>query len=434
MGYTQSATPIFNSTAAPFNVTKWDISWMGSVSYTGTVISVIICFLIGDKIGRKVFIASSAVTYLFIWSIFLLTSSSLVIIIGLVFYGISSGMTIIIGSIYIGEVASPQNREVFGIFTIFATVLGTGLEFLISNFYNYRLLTIFPLVITCITLLFLYTMRESPYYLLANNESAEALIVQAWLNGRQSEGVTQEEFRQMVRYVQSNEKSKGKLADMFERKNLKIIGVMMFLSGSMVVNSGNVTQQYGQKVIEEFSHFMNLAGFVTIFNIISLCGAIAGLFTIKLIRRQTLLIIGFWLLFLTQLLIGLLYYIEWKYNNMLENVAYTIAGLHCLTLFLSLSSCKAGLIVLRSEIFPSHLKAPFSALSALTKDVAAFGIVKWYIALVEKIGAEWVLAMYALINMMSALLVFFFIEDTKNKSLYEIQNKYEAEMKKNALG
>ena len=175
--------------------------------------------------------------------------------------------------------------------------------------------------------------------------------------------------------------------------------------------------------MEDFGSHINLSMFVTIFNVVSILGAISSLVTTKVLRRKTLLLLGYFLVCVIQALLSGLYLVERENENSIPELAYLIASLHCLTWFSNSALGVSGLAVLKTEIFPPTLKEFFNSLMAFTGDATGFAAVKTYTFLVDVIGTEWVLALYAFLNLISVFIIIIGVQDTKDKTLYEIQNE-----------
>lgn len=101
---------------------------MVSVSYTGTIFSVLLCYNLSDKFSRKQFVLGCTIFYVFAWTCIMFTSSMAVIIVCFFLYGIACSMLYIVCNIYIGEVANPKNRELIGASYNFATAIGIQVD------------------------------------------------------------------------------------------------------------------------------------------------------------------------------------------------------------------------------------------------------------------------------------------------------------------
>lgn len=417
---------MFLSSNPPFEVTPHDVSWMASISYTGTLISVIICYTLAGKVSPKVFIFGCTSTFAISWLLILTTSSIIVVIVCLFFYGVAASMLVITGQLYFAEIASPKNREILSILYFVATALGIQCEYPLSIFNNYRLLAIFPLAFSLITLAMSFFMMESPCYLIHRGRDDLAKKNLMWLHNRSNMNDVVADLESSKKYVEE-QKGKGisKLKTVFLPENMKLTAVLLLVDLG-IINCYTILTAYGSLMIQNFEHTINEKLFVTVISCLRVICTVLGLVTIKIFKRKAMLVFGFAFNGLIQLCCAFCYYIEAQYDYKIRYLAIIIAILLIIFVIMDHTSHGPAIAVLKAEIFPYKLKEFYTSLLAFTSDWFAFATVKTYFTLSKTIGAHFLLLSYSCCYFVVALTIYLFISDTKGKSLLQIRTEYKS--------
>ncbi|XP_065643978.1 uncharacterized protein LOC136075282 isoform X1 [Hydra vulgaris] len=152
-----------------------------------------------DKIGRKSTILMISTIYLFGYVVLIFGSpkiqnsanfANLFTYFGCVSCGIGFGMTSLAVPVYIAEVSSPRLRGTMGAITHYAIVLGIFVSYLTADANNGNINTCFSALIGLALILFSFLivfMPDSPRWLLANNQREKAFKSLFWLLGIESD-------------------------------------------------------------------------------------------------------------------------------------------------------------------------------------------------------------------------------------------------------
>ncbi len=427
VGWTSWTTTLFMSPNSPFQVSEEDISSMVSVSYTGTIISVVVCYTIASKVSRKQVLLACTFIYAITWLLVLTTSSITIIIYCFFAYGVSASMLVIINMIYIGEIASPKNRELIGVSYGVATCVGIEVEYLMSSFENYTWMALFPLLVCGIAFISSRFMLESPYYLMAKGLEEEAEANFCWLNGKTELNEVAESFEGVKRYVnEQKDIEMNKFHIIFVPSNLKLLVILILINGVTIVNCSSILSQTGTLMIRDFEGLVNGRLFVNAYQIIRVIMAFSGFVTIKKFKRRALFLYGYVSSGLMQLSCAICYFVESKNDNKIEHLAVAIE-LQLIGFLLLYSLMQAvALEILKIEIFPHFLKEFYTSVLAFTSDCFAFAMVKSYFAFYAEVGNEVMMLVYAGFTFLGAILVYLFIQDTKGKTLHQIRVDYKS--------
>lgn len=402
---------------------------MASISYTSSIFSVVLCFFVGDKIGRRTFLVGVALYYIIAWVLILCTSSATIIIVCFWLYGIASGTQYIIGHVYVGEITSPRNRELIGTSYSLATAIGSEIEILVSLFGSYRLLALFPLVISILALLAAFFMVESPYYLVGRGDNKGAVRNLCYLhNCNEEKALT--EWQLVKEYVdeQKNDDLKNDFKIILQPKNLKLAFIMILLNGLAAINCGTVIQQTGSFMLKDF-HQVDGVLFVNVFTSTNIAIAFFSFYTIRKFKRRSLSLYGFLVAGALQIICAICYWAESQNGNNYGWLANVIAYLLVAFRIHGALTFGVAMEILKIEVFPHKLKEFYASLLLCTSDWFAFALIKSYFGLEPIIGNAFMMVTYGICSLAAYAMTYIFVKDTKNKTLLQIRTDINAETK-----
>lgn len=408
---------------SPIEITKDDISWMTSISFTSSIFAVILCYYTAGKVSHRRFLIGVASYYLIAWSVILYTSSVNVILLCFWLYGIASGTQYIISYAYIGEIASPKNREMLGLSYGLATAVGAQVEYLLAIFQSYYLLPILPISASIVALLLSNLMVESPYYLVSQGKNGQALDHLRYLNYRNDEKRALEDLEMVKKYV--NERKdihlKRNLDIILLPTNLKLTVIMIIVCAFSVVHFSCLVSSIGPYVLKDFINYINGNVFVGMTSTLSLIFPFISLYVLKKFNRKTLFIIGYPAAGISQLILALCYYVEAQNGNTVGWLAYVTVAVIMIMKIVIKSTYGPALEILKLEVFPHKMKEFYMSLLLCIDDWTAFFLIKIYFYVEPIAGNAGVLVFCGLISFVSFAIIYFYIEETKGKTLLKIR-------------
>lgn len=414
---------------AGFVLSKDDISWISSISFTSSTFSVVLFYCASSRFGRRQFLLCIASFYVIVWILILFTSSVTVVMICFWLYGIASGTQYIIGYAYIGEVSSPRNRELLGTTYGVATAIGTEVEYLLSSFRSYRLLALFPLIVSILAVAISFFMVESPCYLVDKGDDEQALKNLCYLLNKNEETEAYPDLLMVKEYV-NEQKDNGltnNLQIILMPSNVKLILLMILVNVLSVAHAAYLVTLTGSYVLKDFSASVNGEVFFNIFFTARILLMFGSFFTIQNFDRKKMLLMGFLMTGLLQLICSLCYYVESIYDNTIHWLAITISCLLVIALFLAALTFSIALEILKIEIFPHKMKEFYMSLLLFSGDWAAFTLVKSYFFMEPIIGNASVMLIYAFLNFVTIIIVHLFVPHTKDNTLLQIRTDLKAE-------
>lgn len=326
--------------------------------------------------------------------------------------GLAVGASSVVGPMYIAEISPSKWRGRFVAFFQFNIVLGI----VIAYFTNYWISGIpndwqwmlgVESVPAVLFGLFLFTVPESPRWLVKNGRGKEAQAVLA--------SVTHDDVQQEVKDIKESLESGVTGEKLFQRKYLHPI-IFAFLIATFNQLSGiNAILYYAPRIFETAGIFRDSAMMQSILiGITNLTFTMIGMLLIDRVGRKKLLYIGS-----IGMVVSLSLVARGFYLDAFEGYYMLI----CLMGFIAFFAISLGAViwVLISEVFPNSVRAKGQVLGSMTHWVWS-ALLTWTFPIFIGDSGMYIFGFFAVMMLLS----FFFalrLPDTNNKSLEQIQKE-----------
>lgn len=271
-------------------------------------------------------------------------------------------------------------------------------------------------------------LPESPAYLLSQGKSVEAKASLRYFRGIDND--VDGEMKSLKERIRNSLKHKVTFKELFStRATIKALvvsfGLMVFqqLSGIYPILF------YTESIFKTFEISLNPPSASIILGFAFVTSTYFSTVLLKRIRRRVLLILS--LIIMAFSLGCLAIYYQLKASNTLSSNNSWVPLL-ILCIYVSMYAAGIGPIpwLMVREIFPPHVTRRATAITAGFHWFLAFGATKLYQNLVEKVSPGWTLWHFAVTCIVGILFVYFFVPETKNRTLEDIQNEFDGIRKK----
>lgn len=237
------------------------------------------------------------------------------------------------------------------------------------------------------------------------------------------------EIKALKERIRNSAKIKVTFKELFgTRSNVKALivsfGLMVFqqMSGIFPVLF------YAKTIFEKFAISLNPPSAAIILGFCLVSSTYFSTMLLKVVRRRVLLMVSFAAMAVNLSCLGIYYHL--KASNL--SPSSTWVPLFTLCLFVSFYASGVGPIpwLMLREIFPPHMTRRATALTAGFHWFLAFGVTKLYQNLVDMVKPGWTLWAFAITCIIGIIFVYFFVPETKDRTLQEIQNEFEGIHKK----
>uniref|UniRef100_A0A1B0GIU9 Major facilitator superfamily (MFS) profile domain-containing protein n=1 Tax=Lutzomyia longipalpis TaxID=7200 RepID=A0A1B0GIU9_LUTLO len=184
---------------------KDEISWFSSINLICVPLGCIFSGSITQPIGRRRAMQLVNAPILVAWLIFYFSSEVYHLYIGLCLAGVSGGLLEAPVLTYVAEITQPQVRGMLAASGSFFTILGVFTQFLLGTFFKWRFIALLSCSIPIISVVLLFLIPESPYWLIGKHRLSEAKKSLAWLRGWVAESKVDHEFKELCEIAKKPE-------------------------------------------------------------------------------------------------------------------------------------------------------------------------------------------------------------------------------------
>lgn len=270
-------------------------------------------------------------------------------------------------------------------------------------------------------------LPESPAYLMSQGKFHEAKAALRYFRGIDND--IDSEIKTLKEYIRNSAKNKVTFKALFStRATVKAIVVSFGLMIFQQMSGIYPVLFYARKIFETFSISLNPPGAAIILGFCLVSSTYFSTMLLKVVRRRVLLMISFSAMAVSLGCLGVYYHL--KASNI--SLSNTWIPLFALCVFVSVYAAGVGPIpwLMLREIFPQNVTRRATAITAGVHWFLAFGVTKLYQNLIDKVKPGWTLWHFAVVCIVGAIFVYFFVPETKGRTLQDIQDEFDGIHKK----
>ncbi|XP_050501657.1 facilitated trehalose transporter Tret1-like [Diabrotica virgifera virgifera] len=392
-------------------------SWISSIINISAIFSVFIFGYLADKTGRKCTLLIAGMPYLLSNIILAYASSVYLYYIARFLMGFTIG-TLSLLPVYISEISHKNHRNVIGPLIGCAGCFGALFPNLLGPFVSMKTFSLVQAALAAIYLVFFAILgEEGPQFYIIRNREFQARAVLERLRGSYDD--IDETFAEIKNGY--NEEKQGTLRDILTSRSLKKAFIMCTVLLILQQFCGIVAISfYGQTLFEKSNIQLSPELSVILLGTIQLMASFITPFVSTKFGKKPLLIISGILTALSQIVLAIDSYFD---GFVRFAPAFRYLPLLCLIVFIIGYSLGLGpqpwMIV--GEVFPTRVKTVISSVEGFTIFVCAFLLTKYYMHIVRMIGMQGYFLFSAIVCIIATIFSKFYVIETKDKSLEEIQ-------------
>ncbi len=396
----------------------WDelqLGWGVSSILVGAIAGAFGTGALTDKYGRKRLLIIVALFFAVSCAGMSLARTAPFFISFRVLGGLAVGAVSVLSPMYVAEVAPSKIRGTLVTIYQLAITLGILISYLV-NFglhevdNNWRWMFATGLIPSIVFFIGLFFIPESPRWLVKAGLKDKAMIVLDRIGGSDFAG---SEIREIENSL-TNSGTGSSLRIMFSRKYRKVIFLGLLLSVFVQITGINTVVDYAPKILLAAGLEIRNALLQTSFiGLVNFAFTFFAVWLIDRLGRRTFYIIGSTGMAITLLMLAAAFHFE------LNPIFTTI----CIMAFIAFfASCIGPAFwTLVSEMFPNRIRGQAVALASFTQWVFNFLVILLFPYVLEAIGGSFTFLFLAAMSVIQLLIAWFFIKETKGRSLEEIE-------------
>lgn len=395
----------------------------------GAILGAFLSGRLCDSIGRKKILLTAGCIFSAGTILSGLAPNVQALITGRLILGIAIGISSFAAPLYLAELSPKKNRgflvtlNQLGI--TFGILLSYIVDYLLASNEAWRLMLLFGLI-PALTLVFgSMVLPESPRYLAFKGRLKEAKQILMYL--RSSQDVDQE-----LSEIQTTKTEQYHWQELIKKPRfLKLLSVGVLLAIIQQITGINTLIYYAPKVFQMAGFDTSSAIFVT--SIVGLTNVIFTIIALPLVDRlgrRTLLYIGLGGMIISLMCLGL------TFQQTQLNEFMRMLTLFSMMLYIACFAISLGpvVFVLLSEIFPLRMRGLGMSIAMGANWLSNMIVALTFLTLIGKLGPSKTFYGYALVSILSMFFIYFFIPETKGKSLEQLEESLNSGLKLKHLG
>ncbi|MEO8400971.1 MAG: sugar porter family MFS transporter [Gammaproteobacteria bacterium] len=415
-----SGALLFIKNTIPMNDTE--VGMIVGAVLGGGLIGTLIAGPVSDRFGRRILILASSVIFIFGVSAILLANSFLMLLLARLLLGMGVGVVAVAVPLYVAEIVPSKDRgkyvTFFQLLLTFGIVAAYFVDLLFTSSGNWRAMFAVLLIPSFILFFGMFFLPETPRWLIANDQLATAKQVLRRI--RQSE----REVESDVKEIQTSllEIRKETWGELFSHELLLPSLIAIAIAIFNQLTGINSFLQYAPLILKNAgisSNFVSMLGSAGI-GVLNFLFTIIAITLIDTLGRRPLLLLGVGGVVLSELFLGAVNYFIPNSPNA------GILSLIGLLFYIMFFAVGPGVVVWLaiSELFPTQVRGKGIAVCLFFNSLASTLLATFFLPLVKHLGVAQTYWLFAFFSTLYFLVTYFFLPETKARSLEEIQHYF----------
>ncbi|KAK4885079.1 hypothetical protein RN001_001350 [Aquatica leii] len=409
---------IFNGSET-VNISLEEASYFAVIPPLGSLLASPLVAILMDSIGRKKTILFMSVSHIIAWLLIFFSKCLWVFYVSRIFSGISDAVLFGVIPAYIGEITASHVRGTWGNLNTIFLYIGQFLINVVGAYFSVKTTALFFFIFP-ITHIILFTFApESPYYLLVNNknkEAEESLKLLRWNNN------VQEELDLITKAVQRQISESSTLKDLIIiPTNRKALFISIGLRMSQILSGLPAFAVYTQYIFSLSAANLPASTCAIVYTgLFFLMSSTCSFFVDKLSRKWLMIFSSFGCTI--ALLIESMYFYFILQTNV-HLTSYNWIPLAGMSLYIIMFSLGLGILpnLLLSELFSASIKGKATSVVNIIFFLCIIIVPKLFQLLSSNFGMYVPFFVFFCCTCCSTLFSYYFVPETKGKTLEEIQ-------------
>lgn len=422
---------IYMSSPSELNLTSHDQGLVTSAITLGAAFGAVFAGKISDGIGRKRLLHYLSLWFMIFTILCSIAPNAIVMIISRALLGLAVGGVSVIVPTYLSEFSTPEIRGRFVAQNELMIVVGQLLAFVVNailgNVFTsvnsiWRYMLGFCVIPAIVLFVGLYFIPESPRWLLMKNHYGTAEKVLETV--RPDKKFIATEIKEVKDNLnQEKEVKQATFKDLAIPWVRRIVLIGIGLAIMQQIIGVNIMMYYGTTILTESGFAHNAALIANIFNgVMSVLGTSIGMLIMNKVNRRTMLLGGITGTTLSLILI-VVFSMVFKSSPLLP---FLILFSTMLFLVCFQGTCSPIVWIMLSEIFPQSIRGLGMGVSTFFLWFSNFLVGTFFPNLVAHLGISWTFFVFVIFNIISFAFSYFFVPETRNKSLEQIQSEFQS--------
>ncbi|XP_014609812.1 PREDICTED: facilitated trehalose transporter Tret1-like [Polistes canadensis] len=428
LGWTSPILPFLGSKQSFIpDLTEDETSWITSLLALGAILGAVPAGKIADFFGRKLAMGLTAIPFLISWITLIFTRNIIGVYVARFIGGIGSGAACVLVPVYIGEIAQASIRGTLGIIFPLLFSFGILFSYVMGAYLSYTIFNVSCCSVLIIFLVIIIFLPESPMWLVHKEKKSQAVKVLQILRGINYD--VKEEISTLQDEADRVETKRGGIMDLIGTKaGRKAFGTCLGLMWFQQMCGIDAVLFYTVRIFQNAGSTIEPFVATIVIGLIEVIMTICVAFIIDRFGRKPLLLISGIAMTLCLGVLGYYFKIKADHKDILFLgwLPLTTLSLYNVVFSIGYGSVPYAMI---SELFPPETKGVASSISIMVHWSLVFAVTKLFPKMENVMGEAITFWTFACFTALSVVFSFFFVPETKGKTLQDIQKKLERKRK-----
>ncbi|EDO32615.1 predicted protein [Nematostella vectensis] len=422
MGYSSAATTqLENKNATDLYLNADEITWFGSLLNIGAMLGGPIQGFLIDLIGRKFALILTSVPFCSGWLLIGFGKNAAMLNAGRFMSGLGVGMASLNVPVYISETASFSNRGAMGSINQLGITAGILISYAIGYAFDWRWSAVagsFPAALLVVLMAF---MPETARWLIAKKKETRARKTLLWLRGPDYD------IDKELCEIKASIDTQNQRFSLKEFKNPSLLRpflISMSLHFFQQFSGINAFMFYCATIFQK-AGFKDPTGVPILIGAVQFVASAISLALIDRGGRRFLLIVAGVGMSISCFTCAVYFFITVNFGMTEVDIAWlsvTSVAVYIVGFALGWGPCTW---LIMSEIFPVRARGTATGIATFFNWFCSFVVTKTFSALIDGLTEAGTFCFFGAFVFASVLFVYFFVPETKGKTLEEIQTEFE---------
>ncbi|CAK1552855.1 unnamed protein product [Leptosia nina] len=433
-GFSATALPQLKSANSTIHITEGEASWIASLSAVGTPIGCILSGYLMDNIGRRRTLIFTEVPLIVGWIMISFAQNVIMIYIGRLLVGFGSGMVGAPARVYTCEVSQPHLRGMLGAMASVGVSTGVLIQYVIGSATSWNILAGVSAIVPIVSLLGMLALPETPNYLLTQDKPEKAEKSLSKLRG--STCNLNEEIQKMISFKEKNHVEPLRtpreiIKALLAPSALKPFGILALYFFIYQWCGVNTITFYAVEVFEASGASLDKYSLTISMGVLRVIFTVVGCILCRRCGRRPLTFVSSLGCGTSMVVLSVyLYYVQyWKENNLPPQYSWIpVASIYLFMVFCTLGFLIVPWIMI-GEVYPTQVRGIIGGMTTCIAHLSIFTVVKTFPYLKHSLNDYGTFGLYGGLSLCGTAFFYFFLPETKGKSLQEIEDYFSGRIK-----